>query len=606
MLPDGRIKKIGYSMDGSEDVSDDEDEEIDCEDTNTVDQPHLKPWLDPASLANALRNWGAEEVSALEDAKLVWTTRLVCKMFRSFKSAETAWQFFCWVACQPGFTHDIYTISRMITRLARHGCVDLVDQLLSKVEREKEGKLREAASVEERTEEISDALPLALLGHMFTIKKGESFYSVSIGAFANLTNYHVVQDMNPTLDPTNLTVGAEAVFPLFCKCPVHSDLEKGLEYLVTYVWQPWDDILPVSNMFGASAADIVAANNYRNFTDAICRPVLISVKLPIILQSYPSSARSKKSKRGWILIPVLSIMGLLAVFSFCLMVYMRLVDEKRRANLARNCSTLETSDLFHTKKSSKDEIMDHKTIQDKLLPGVSGYIGKPIIYDLKIIMEETMNLSERYRIGGSMYKATINDQIVAVKKTKQASEELTILQKLDHANLVKLMGISSDDHRSFFLVYEYAEMAHWISGCFPDHHPLLLPLAQWYRPVGAKAKQATNSMVLKVDVLVLLGLFSGNKAMEAKDEIEGILEVEDNREEKFRRWMDPKWSFYPVDDALNLAALAKACTSEKSAERPRMTDIVFNLCFLNHLSKCMGGSLGLQVKLRRLFRLLVR
>ncbi|XP_009607494.1 pentatricopeptide repeat-containing protein At5g66631 [Nicotiana tomentosiformis] len=138
MLPDGRIKKIGYSMDSSEDDNDDEDEdkESDCNHTNAVDQPHLKPWLDPASLANALQNWGAEEVSALVDAKLVWTTRLVCKMIRSFKSAETAWQFFCWVACQPGFTHDIYTVSRMITRLARQGCVDLVDQLLSKVERE--------------------------------------------------------------------------------------------------------------------------------------------------------------------------------------------------------------------------------------------------------------------------------------------------------------------------------------------------------------------------------------------------------------------------------------------------------------------------------------
>lgn len=136
MLPDGRIKMIGYSKDSSEDDSDDEDEEIDGNNTNAVDQPHLKPWLDPASLANALQNWGAEEVTALEDANLVWTTRLVCKMIRSFKSAETAWQFFYWVSCQPGFIHDIYTISRMITKLARQGCVDLVDQLLSKVERE--------------------------------------------------------------------------------------------------------------------------------------------------------------------------------------------------------------------------------------------------------------------------------------------------------------------------------------------------------------------------------------------------------------------------------------------------------------------------------------
>ncbi|KAJ8544895.1 hypothetical protein K7X08_017478 [Anisodus acutangulus] len=470
----------------------------------------------------------------------------------------------------------------------------------------------------------------------YQIKKGDSFYSVSIGAFENLTNYHLMQDMNPALDPTNLTVGEEAVFPLFCKCPARSDLEKGLQYLVTYVWQPWDGILTVSNMFGASAGDILAANNCRNFTAAICLPVLIPVKLPIILQSYPSSTSSSKSKRGWILIPVLSITGLLAVFLFCLMVCMRLVDEKRRAKLARNSSTLETSDLFHTKKASKDEIMDRKNIQDKLLPGVSGYIGKAIIYDLKIIMEATLNLSERYRIGGSMYKATINDQVVAVKKTKQASEELAILQKLNHANLVKLMGVSSDDHGNFFLVYEYAESGSLDQWLFPrsssissssgsevslgwsqrlhialDVANALQYLHEHTQPsivhgdirtcsilldsrFKAKiasfstAKHATNSMMLKGDVfafgLVLLELLSGKKAVEAKDEIEGILEVEDNREEKFRRWMDPKLRFYPVDDALNLAALAKVCTSEKSAERPRMTDIVFNLCFLTQSS----------------------
>ncbi|KAF3631775.1 serine/threonine receptor-like kinase NFP [Capsicum chacoense] len=481
----------------------------------------------------------------------------------------------------------------------------------------------------------------------YQIKKGDSFYSVSIGAFENLTNYHVVQDMNPTLDPTNLTVGAEAVFPLFCKCPAHSDLGKGLQYLVTYVWQPWDDILPVSNMFGASAADILAINNYRNFTAAICLPVLIPVNLPIILQSYPSSASSRKSKLGWILITVLSIMGLLAVFSFCLMVYMRLLDEKRRANLTRNSFTHETSDLFHMKKASEGEIMDHKNIQDKLLPGVSGYIGKPILYDLKVIMEATLDLSERSRIGGSVYKATINDQVVAVKKRKQASEELTILQKLHHANLVKLMGVSSDDHGNSFLVYEYAENGSLDQWLFPrsssasgsvvslgwsqrlqialDVANALQYLHEHTQPSIVhgdirtcsilldsrfKAKVAsfstathsTNSMMLKVDVfgfgLVLLELLSGKKAMESKDngetlimgkEIKEILEAEDNREEKFRGWMDLKLSFYPVDDALNLAALATACTSEQSAERPRMTDIVFNLCFLTQSSFEMYG-----------------
>ncbi|KAK2998570.1 hypothetical protein RJ639_023308, partial [Escallonia herrerae] len=138
MLPDERIKVIKTSTDDSDNNEDDDgDEDIDCASSgNDLDAIRLKPWFDPAALAGALHCWRSEEVSALEDAKFVWTTRLVCKMIRSFSSAETAWQFFCWVARQPGFSHDIYTVSRMIAKLARHGHVDLVDQLISKIKRE--------------------------------------------------------------------------------------------------------------------------------------------------------------------------------------------------------------------------------------------------------------------------------------------------------------------------------------------------------------------------------------------------------------------------------------------------------------------------------------
>ncbi|EPS57610.1 hypothetical protein M569_17206, partial [Genlisea aurea] len=122
LLPDSRIKQIGYSTDAS---SDDDDDDV-----------KLKPWLDPAALSSALRNWEPDEVSALEMADIVWSSRLVCKLIRSFKSPETAWEFFSWVARQHRFVHDIYTISRMIAKLARHGRVGLVDNLLLKIKRE--------------------------------------------------------------------------------------------------------------------------------------------------------------------------------------------------------------------------------------------------------------------------------------------------------------------------------------------------------------------------------------------------------------------------------------------------------------------------------------
>ncbi|KAL5099371.1 hypothetical protein RYX36_003698 [Vicia faba] len=137
ICPDERIKNVRYcndSSDGDENEDEGENEngngDLQCDHVNGI---RLKPWLDLRSLASALQNWSPGEVSALENAKFVWTTRLVCKMLRSFNKPDTAWNFFCWVAGQPGFTHNIYTVQRIMTLLARHGRTELVDKLISKI-----------------------------------------------------------------------------------------------------------------------------------------------------------------------------------------------------------------------------------------------------------------------------------------------------------------------------------------------------------------------------------------------------------------------------------------------------------------------------------------
>ncbi|KAK1315094.1 Pentatricopeptide repeat-containing protein [Acorus calamus] len=120
--PDDRI---GCVDDGSSDGDDEE---------GVVE---LKRWIDPNALARALEGWEPSEISELEGARIVWTTRLVCKMLRAFKNPETAWEFFNWVAYQPGrFAHDAHTVSRMIVALARHGLAEPAAALLLKIERE--------------------------------------------------------------------------------------------------------------------------------------------------------------------------------------------------------------------------------------------------------------------------------------------------------------------------------------------------------------------------------------------------------------------------------------------------------------------------------------
>ncbi|XP_061971669.1 serine/threonine receptor-like kinase NFP isoform X2 [Populus nigra] len=423
----------------------------------------------------------------------------------------------------------------------------------------------------------------------YQIQQGESFYLVSTTSFENLTRWQEVEALNPSLTPTLLHAGDKVIFPLFFYLPV---------------------LIPVS-------------------------------QLPVLSQQYPSPERTE-SRNRWIIIVAASIASALFIFLLIAFLAHKRCSYKRTKALDRTGSCLETSDLIQTKELTKLESLEAKITPDKLLPGVSGYLGRPIIYEVKEIMEGTMDLNEHYKIGGSVYRAKISGRVLAVKKTKDdVTEELKILQKVSHANLVKLMGMSSgfDREGNRFLVYEYAEngsLEKWLhptsesssssagfltwsqrlhvaldvanglqymhehtqpSIVHKDIRTTNILLDSKFRAKIANfsmARPATDSLMPKVDVfdygVVLLQLLSGKKAMVTKEngeivllckEIKAVLEIEEKREKSLRKWMDPCLErFYPIDSALSLATLARLCTLEESSERPSMAEIVFNLTVL--------------------------
>lgn len=213
MVPDERIKSIEYCADNSdEDEDEDEDEDVGgvvhSSGGDDGDRSPLKPWLDPRALASALTKWNPEEARALEDAKLVWTTRLVCKILRNFKSPETAWKFFCWVACQPGFTHDIYTVQRMMAVLARHGRAELIDRLISKV----------------RVEGMR--LPFS------TIRLIIEFYGVSKNADAALKVFRDDRNLCAPISKFNMMLLYSSLLRTLTKCRRDSDTLDVLEEMI--------------------------------------------------------------------------------------------------------------------------------------------------------------------------------------------------------------------------------------------------------------------------------------------------------------------------------------------------------------------------------------
>lgn len=205
MLPDERIKSIGSCSDSS-DNEEDEHEDVNNGDVRIdINEVKLKPWLDPKALSNALSQWSPEVVSTLEDAKFVWTTRLVCKVLRNFKLPETAWDFFCWVAYQPGFTHDIYTVQRMMTLLAWHGKVELVDKLITKI----------------RSEGMR--LPFS------TIRLIIDFYGISKNADAALKVFRDDRTLCGSITKFNLMLLYSSLLRTLTKCNRNSDAIDVLE-----------------------------------------------------------------------------------------------------------------------------------------------------------------------------------------------------------------------------------------------------------------------------------------------------------------------------------------------------------------------------------------
>nr|CAB3472117.1 unnamed protein product [Digitaria exilis] len=197
--------RIGYAVDDVEGEGDSEEEEEEDGDNGDVnhhdrgrgnsEKQTLKPWLDPRELARALDGWDPREVAELEAAGIIWTPRLVCKLLRAFKKAETAWDFFCWVACRPGgFAHDRHTVARMVAILARAGHVELVERLLAKV----------------RADGI--ALPFA------TVRLVIDFYGLSKKADAATRVFREAEFICGPISPPNLALLCSSLLRTMAKC----------------------------------------------------------------------------------------------------------------------------------------------------------------------------------------------------------------------------------------------------------------------------------------------------------------------------------------------------------------------------------------------------
>ncbi|KAG6668738.1 serine/threonine receptor-like kinase NFP [Carya illinoinensis] len=303
----------------------------------------------------------------------------------------------------------------------------------------------------------------------YTIVRDDTFYVVSTYKFLNLTTYQSVMVVNPTLVPTNLSIGVNVIFPIFCKCPNSTQLQNQVNYLVSYVFQPSDNLSSVASRFGVQPESITDVNgdNFQPF-NTIFIPVtqLPELSQPDVAPSPapvppPSPPVESDEREGVVrgLAIGLGITGFLLLLLSGLWVYREsgLKNKKEREqDLEKRRQLLgkEGKGLMGTENFMAD---------------VSDCLDKYRVFKIEDLIEATDGFNESCLIQGSVYKGSIDGEVYAIKKMKwNAYEELKILQKVNHGNLVKLEGFCIDpEDATCYLVYEYVEngsLYSWLHG----------------------------------------------------------------------------------------------------------------------------------------------
>jgi len=300
----------------------------------------------------------------------------------------------------------------------------------------------------------------------YTIFKDDTYYAVSTRKFENLTTYQAVEVANPTLVPTSLTIGVLVTFPIRCKCPSQAQVSNGTKMLITYLVHPEDTLSSISQKFGADLQSLKSLNGM-NSTLTPYATVLVPVSQNPVLAQPPSSSPSPPpppppatignnstsgggSNTGVVIGASLggaAALGCIALFVFCVLRW-------------RDRSHKQTSISEGPKPPSDARIRSfgRENTKKNLISDISDCIEKPFLYSVEDLQKATQNFSPLSNIDGSVYKGTIDGKDYAIKLMKgDISQELRLLQKVNHTNLVKLEGFCISSEGQSYLIYEYVE-----------------------------------------------------------------------------------------------------------------------------------------------------
>ncbi|KAF0933245.1 hypothetical protein E2562_017042 [Oryza meyeriana var. granulata] len=315
--------------------------------------------------------------------------------------------------------------------------------------------------------------PNAYSPMQYQMNAGDTFWIISTTKLQNLTHYQAVERVNPTLVPTNIDIGQIVTFPIFCQCLTAADNATAL---VTYVMQPGDTYTSIATAFAVDAQSLVSLNGPERGTQNLISPkILVPLRrqvpewLPPIVRvnnvsttpaspppsATPAPAVVTKNRDGVVtgLAIGLGVVGGLWLLQMLLLacLWRRLKAKGRRGEAVASGDGGEGGRFAKAASGGGGGRF--------LVSDISEWLDKYRVFKVEELERGSGGFDDEHLIQGSVYKAYIDGEVFAVKKMKwDACEELKILQKVNHSNLVKLEGFCiNSETGDCYLVYEYVE-----------------------------------------------------------------------------------------------------------------------------------------------------
>ncbi|KMT08518.1 hypothetical protein BVRB_6g138010 [Beta vulgaris subsp. vulgaris] len=317
------------------------------------------------------------------------------------------------------------------------------------------------------------------------VRATENYYVIT-NIFGSLTTCNAIQIQKTSPNIINVYPNERLTIPLRCACPTTRQLNEGIRYLMTFVVQSGDAFWTIADKFGANFGQTLEANE-KSEEDSVIQP---STTLLVPLQNPPNGSQmvyppyvppppssppslpptttpsppssNVSSSRRWAYFGV----GVVAGGAFVAVAGIILFFVFLRASMRQKSDPILSSQNFEAKeKALVIEKQETETESLEFLESISK-IASLKVYSFKDLQIATEDFSSDHWIKGSVYKGNVNGDEVAIKKMNgDVSKEISVLNKINHFNLVRLLGVCFEDGVWYF-VYEFAgngALSEWIN-----------------------------------------------------------------------------------------------------------------------------------------------